>query len=467
MARVLVADDERGICKAFSQFLSDEGHEPIVASSGPEAVRLVREQAPAVAFLDIRMPGGDGITALEEIREIAPEMPVIIMTAFGTLDTARRAMAFGAFDYLGKPVVLKQVRTLLTKALHRPKTVPLEEPEALLPGRPSLIGRSAAMQALFKQIVLLTGNDIAILILGESGVGKELVAHAVHDNSRRAKEPFVAVNCAAIPDTLIEAELFGAEAGAFTDAKSTRIGRFEAAGDGTLFLDEVSELPYHLQSKLLRVLQERSFERLGSVKPIEFRARLIAASNRNLDTAIESGSFREDLYHRLHLATITVPALRDRQDDFEPLTHHFISRASEEMGKTLKSVEPEVIELLKDYSWPGNVRELENCIRRSVLATHGETLSVHDLEMPTSNTHERRRAANLEQTLHIQAAEIVKHPEKFGGVGELYQCLVDNASYAIIKAALDATDGNQVAAARLLGINRSTLRKKLAETDDE
>jgi DNA-binding NtrC family response regulator len=467
MARVLVADDERGICQAFSEFLADEGHEAVIASSGPEAVSLVRTEKPAVAFLDVRMPGGDGITALEEIREIAPEMPVVIMTAFGTLDTAKRAMELGAFDYLGKPVELKQVRKLLAKALHQPKAAPKEKIEKALSDRPTLIGRSAAMQELFKQIVLLTGNDLSILIIGESGVGKDLVAHAVHDNSNRANEPFVAVNCAAIPETLIEAELFGAEAGAYTDAKSTRVGRFEAAGEGTLFLDEISELPYHLQSKLLRVLQERSFERLGSVKPIEFRARLITASNRNLDTAIESGSFREDLYHRLHLATVSVPALRDRQDDFEPLVEHFVHCASDEIGKSVRSVEPEVMDKLKEYSWPGNVRELENCIKRSVLAAHGETLSVHDLEMQSPNNRERRRAPDLEQALRTQAIEMVKHPEKYGGAGEIYECLVDNASYAIVKAALDATNGNQVAAAKLLGINRSTLRKKQAEAEGD
>ena len=468
MARILVADDEHSICEAFSELLSDEGHEPLVASSGPEAVDLIRDKSPEVAFLDVRMPGGDGISALEEIREIAPDMPVIIMTAFGTLDTAKRAMELGAFDYLGKPIELKLVRKLLKKALHRPKSKPTrDEQETLLEERPTLIGQSAAMQELFKQIVLLTGNDLSILIIGESGVGKELVAHAIHDNSPRRSEPFVAVNCAAIPETLIEAELFGAEAGAYTDAKSTRVGRFEAAGDGTMFLDEISELPFHLQSKLLRVLQERSFERLGSVKPIEFRARLITASNRDLDAAIGAGHFREDLYHRLHLATVAVPALRERQDDVEPLVNHFVSRAGEEMAKKISAIEPDVFEQLKAYAWPGNVRELENCIKRSVLASRGKTLTVHDLEMPELNKRERRRAPDLEQALQIQAKEMVKNPEKFGGEGEIYQCLVDNASYEIIKAALNATDGNQVAAAKLLGINRSTLRKKLAEAEDE
>lgn len=463
MATILVADDERGICEAFSAFLRDEGHQPLTASSGSEAVELVRERAPAVAFLDVRMPGSDGISALEKIRAIAPQMPVIIMTAFGTLDTARRAIELGAFDYLGKPVELKQVRKLLARALHRPTpgvTAPLAPPPA--PGG-SLVGQSAAMQALFKQIVLLTANDLSILIVGESGVGKELVAHAIHDNSARRNSPFVAVNCAAIPDTLIEAELFGAEAGAFTDAKATRIGRFEAAGDGTLFLDEISELPYHLQSKLLRALQERSFERLGSVRPIAFKARLIAASNRNLETEIEAGRFRDDLYHRLNLALVHVPALRDREEDIEPLVNHFVARCNAEIGKAVTAIEPDVIEKLRGWSWPGNVRELEHCIKRTVLAARGTTLTVHDLVLPSPNARERRRPPSLEQALSVQASEMVRNPASYGGDGALYQCLIDTAGLEIIKAALRATDGNQVAAARLLGINRSTLRKKLAD----
>ena len=465
MAKILVADDERGICDAFSMFLSDEGHEPLLASNGPAAVKIVRDERPAVAFLDVRMPGGDGIEALREIHAIAPQMPVIVMTAYGTLATARSAMDLGAFDYLGKPVELSQLREILAKALHRPKTVPCAPAVASAGDRPTLIGQSAAMQELFKQIVLLTDNDLSVLIVGESGVGKELVAHAIHDHSPRAAEPFVAVNCAAIPDTLIEAELFGADAGAFTDAKSTRIGRFEAAGEGTLFLDEISELPFHLESKLLRVLQERNFERLGSVKPLQFRARLIAASNRNLEAEIEAGRFRSDLYHRLNLGKIVVPPLRQRQDDIKPLVEHFLACANVEISKEVSAVEPAVIDKLKNHSWPGNVRELEHCIKRAVLAARASTLSVHDVDIPAANSRERRRIPNLQHALSSQAAEMVRNPEKYGGPGEIYQCLVDNAGYEIIKAALNATDGNQVAAAKLLGINRSTLRKKIAEAE--
>jgi len=462
MSKILVADDERGICEAFAAFLAAEGHESLLASNAPEAVRLVREEKPAAAFIDVQMPGGDGLTALEEIREIAPDLPVIIMTAFGTLDTARAAIELGAFDYIGKPVELKQVRQLLKRALHRPQDVSADTPAVAPGGNLNLLGQSPAMQSLYKKMALLTGNDLAILISGESGVGKEVVAKAIHDVGPNRELPFVAVNCAAIPDTLIEAELFGNEAGAFTDARSKRIGRFEAAGQGTLFLDEVSELPYHLQGKLLRVLQERTFERLGSVKSIRFTARLVAASNRNLEEEVAANRFREDLYHRLNLASLRVPALREREQDIELLARHFLLQANEEIGKNIAGVEPDVISRLKSYSWPGNVRELEHCIKRSVLAARGKTVAIHDLELPDERTDTSTDDANLRQLLKAQAAKMVADPEEYGGSGKVYQHLMDAAGLALIQAALRLTNDNQVAAANLLGINRSTLRKKLS-----
>ncbi len=461
MAVVLVADDERSICEAFADFVTAEGHEAVVASNGKEAVDAVRRHSPAVAFLDIQMPGGDGLSALEEIRAISPDLPVIIMTAYGTLDTARQAIDLGAFDYLGKPVELLQVSKLLERALHVPNAEAAETPESQV-GSLTLLGRSAVMQELFKKMAMLAGNDLAILVTGESGVGKELVARAIHDLGRNKDEPFVAVNCAAIPETLIEAELFGAEAGAFTDAKSKRIGRFEAAGTGTLFLDEVSELPYHLQSKLLRVLQERTFEPLGSVKPVDFKARLVTASNRNLEEAVAENQFRDDLYHRLNLASLQVPRLRDREDDIELLVGHFLAQANRDMGKSITGIEANVIVRLQAYSWPGNVRELEHAVKRAVLAARGKTVTLHDLELPDEGPGQ---SDDLRSSLDAQAERIVADPEQFGGSGQLYQHLMDAASVAMIEAALNMTDGNQVAAARLLGINRSTLRKKLAGKD--
>jgi two-component system response regulator AtoC len=466
MSRILVADDERGICDAFAAFLTAEGHESIIVSNGKLAVQAVREKKPAVAFIDVQMPGGDGLSALEEIKDIAPEMPVIVMTAFGTLETARQAIDLGAFDYLGKPVELEQVRELLARALHKPRKTSVASVSTASTDGTTLLGQSPVMQILFKKIALLGNNDLAILITGESGVGKELVAKAVHDYGKNADEPFIAVNCAAIPDTLIEAELFGSEAGAFTDAKSKRIGRFEAAGTGTLFLDEIAELPYHLQSKLLRVLQEHSFERLGSVKSIDFTARIVAASNRNLEDEVSAGNFREDLYHRLNLASLPVPALRERENDIELLVAHFLNKANLEIGKSVDGIELDVVDQLNTYSWPGNVRELEHCIKRAVLAARGTTVTLHDLDLPEERPGSASISSSLRQSLQAQAAEMVNDPESFGGSGQVYQHLMDAAGLDLIQAALNVTNGNQVAAAKLLGINRSTLRKKLSDAKE-
>ena len=466
MSRILVADDERGICDAFAAFLTAEGHEPIIVSNGKLAVQAVREKKPAVAFIDVQMPGGDGLSALEEIKDIAPEMPVIVMTAFGTLETARQAIDLGAFDYLGKPVELEQVRELLKRALYKPRKTSVASVSTASTDGTILLGQSPVMQILFKKMALLGNNDLAILITGESGVGKELVAKAVHEYGKNADEPFIAVNCAAIPDTLIEAELFGSEAGAFTDAKSKRIGRFEAAGTGTLFLDEIAELPYHLQSKLLRVLQEHSFERLGSVKSIEFTARIVAASNRNLEDEVSAGNFREDLYHRLNLASLPVPALRERENDIEILVAHFLNKANLEIGKSVDGIELDVVDQLNTYSWPGNVRELEHCVKRAVLAARGTTVTLHDLDLPEERPGSASISSSLRQSLQAQAAEMVNDPESFGGSGQVYQHLMDAAGLDLIQAALNVTNGNQVAAAKLLGINRSTLRKKLSDAKE-
>jgi len=465
MSRILVADDERGICDAFAEFLTADGHTPVICANGNEATQAVREQVPDVAFIDVQMPGTNGLEALEKIREIAPDLPVIVMTAFGTLETAKKAIELGAFDYLGKPLELNQIRKLLERAMYKSDVKPVENVTAQ-DEMTTLLGQSAVMQELFKKMALLAGNDLAILITGESGVGKELVAKAIHDLGSNSSEPFVAVNCAAIPETLMEAELFGNEAGAFTDAKSKRTGRFEAAGNGTLFLDEVSELPYHVQSKLLRVLQERTFERLGSVKPVKFTARLIAASNRHLETEVAEGRFRDDLFHRLNLASLVVPRLRDREDDIELLVNHFLTQSNKEINKEISGIEPDVLKRLGEYEWPGNVRELEHTIKRAVLAARGKTITSHDLEL-NDVSKAGTSSDSLLESLSRQASRMVTDPEQFGGSGHLYQHLMDVAGLAMIEAALKITDGNQVAAARLLGINRSTLRKKLSGADEE
>jgi DNA-binding NtrC family response regulator len=467
MARILVADDEPAICEAFAALLSAEGHETLTAANGRDAVRLVQAQRPDAVFLDVRMPGLDGIAALKEIRAIDPAVPVIVMTAYGTLDTAAEALRNDAFDYLGKPLDLAKLRQLLRRALHTSagaasSAVPLEPAGAASARR--LVGQSPAMQEIFKHIILLADNELSVLVQGESGTGKELVARAIHSSGKRAAQPFVAINCAAIPEQLIESELFGHERGAFTDAKQMRPGRFEIAGQGTLFLDEISELPLNMQSKLLRVLQERTFERVGGGTAIAFRARLVCATNRDLAAAVAAGEFRDDLFHRVNLVTINVPPLRERRDDISELVRSLLGDANREAGKSITAIEQAVLDQLRARDWPGNVRELEHVIKRAVLTAKGPTLTVHDLALAadSSSSESASTVDRLTASLDAIAAALVSNGAAAAEPPPIHDLAMTRLESALIGEALKATGGNQVAAARLLGISRSTLRSKIS-----
>jgi DNA-binding NtrC family response regulator len=465
MAKILIADDERAICDAFSDFLRIEGHTPLVASGGEEALRLLEQEEPGAVFLDVQMPGMGGLETLDRIHRQRPGLPVIVMTAYGTVQTAMDAMRLGAFDYLGKPVDLAQVRQLLNKALHRPAAASAPLPAIPDPaaGR-ELIGQSPAMQEIFKLMGLLTGNDLTVLITGESGVGKELAASSIHRHGPRASGPFVAVNCAAIPETLIESELFGHEKGAFSGAESRRIGRCEAAAEGTLFLDEIGDLPYHLQSKLLRVLQERTFERVGSVQSIPLRARIIAATNRDLGELCRHGQFREDLYYRLKLVNLHIPPLRKRSEDIEALAVHLLEQANRELGKRITGIDTEALARLRQHPWPGNVRELEHALKRAALLAHGSRLGIHDLDLDPALAPagvapdafgDLQQAAR--RALHRALEEVRTQDES------RFHQLVGLTEQAIIDEALKLSHGNQVAASELLNLHRTTLRKKLKQ----
>ena len=471
MARVLVADDERAICQAFSQLLRTEGHTALIASSGKEALAAVERDRPDALFLDVHMPGINGLETLAALRERHPELPVVVMTAYGTLDTAMEAMRLGAFDYIGKPVELDRVRQLLRRALHRPAVRGEDGGAPQGPAPPpagELVGQSAAMQEIFKLMGLLTGNDLTVLLTGESGVGKELVARGIHSRSPRRDQPFVAVNCAAIPEPLAESELFGHERGAFTGAEGRRIGRLEAAGAGTLFLDEVSETPLLLQGKLLRVLQERTFERVGSVTPVALRARVIAASNRDLEQEVAGGRFREDLYHRLKLMTLYIPPLRERRDDVLLLAPHFLRQASAELGRQVTAIEPAAMARLRAHEWPGNVRELEHAIKRAVLLTRGQALTVHDLELGSATREAVASSPAGLEPLRAAARSALRQATRGAdraGDAPVFHRLVASVERALIDEALHLSGGSQVAAARLLGLHRTTLRNKLGEPD--
>jgi DNA-binding NtrC family response regulator len=474
MSKVLIADDERTICEAFSRMIEMEGHQPIIASNGEHALKIIREDSPDAVFMDVRMPGMGGLEALARIHEENIKIPVVIMTAFGTMETAMEAVRKGAFDYLGKPIELTKARQLLKQMLaiadiDNPQ--PETHTEISSTSSQILVGQSAPMQELFKLMGLLTTNDMTALITGESGVGKELVARGIHQHGKNSQEPFVAVNCAAIPENLLETELFGHEKGAFTGAEDRRIGRFESAGNGTLFLDEIGELSLSLQSKLLRVLQERRFERIGSSTHLTLHARLIAATNRNLETEVAEKRFREDLYHRLNVITLCVPPLRQRKEDIELLAHHFIKQAARELNKPLRGVEPAVIRKLIAYPWPGNVRELEHVIKRSALMSRTDTLTIHDLAMPDSEQNFAPVKTQGNALTHLGSAvrqalhEAIDQNDEDSENG-IFHRLVSYVEKEIIEEALRTSGNNQVSAAKKLGLHRTTLRNKMPKSDE-
>jgi len=470
MSRILVVDDEHAICQAFEKLLRLEGHTPLIAASGPEALELARRQRPDAVFLDIQMPGMSGLEALQQLQAKYADLPVVVMTAYGTMETAIEAMRLGAFDYLGKPVELPQIRTLLQRMLHRPQPVTEDQQteQTAAPGEQALLGQSAPMQEIFKLMGLLTGNDLTVMICGETGVGKELVARGIHRHSPRSEQPFVAINCAAIPEQLLESELFGHEKGAFSGAVERRRGRFEAVAAGSLFLDEITELPYHLQGKLLRVLQERSFERVGGDRPIPLQARVITATNRQLESEVEAGHFREDLYHRLNLVTLRIPPLRRRREDIPLLARHFLHQANQQLGKRLRGIEDDALQRLAGHHWPGNVRQLEHAIKRSCLLARGPMLTIHDLLLEQGDgaaSAVEESGEDRLQTLKQAARSALQRLQEDAGSGlqgrPLFHQLVEIVETELIQEALRMSNGNQVAASALLGLHRSTLRKKL------
>jgi two-component system nitrogen regulation response regulator GlnG len=469
MSRILIVDDEPAIGWSLRELLTDDGHEVAVAASAEAALETCGTFHPEVILLDVRLPGRDGLAALPDLRRLVPDAPIIVMTAFGDLDTAVRAVNAGARDYLVKPFDLERVSAVVARAVaDRGAAAGPDTPAAVAPGV-ELVGVTPPMQEVFKQIALVAATDLPVLITGETGTGKELAARAIHAHGGRRDRPFIAASLAALAPGVAESELFGHVRGAFTGAAGDRPGLFELADGGTLFLDEVGEAPLELQVKLLRALESRTVTRVGSAEARPVDVRLIAATNRDLADAIARGGFRADLYHRLRVFPIEMPALADRAEDIAPLVRHFLARAagrSPHAGSP--AIAPEFLAAVRQRRWPGNVRELKHAVEYAAVVARGGTLRPEHLPVPA-------RAAGSADRSGIDAAAAAvgaavrdwsaAAQAAFGGLPEpdLHRRALDVLEGTLLREAIAHTGGNRTAAAKLLGLDRATLRTKLRQ----
>jgi two-component system nitrogen regulation response regulator GlnG len=457
---VLVLDDDAAIRTVIGQALRRAGHEVALAASIAEAERELTRRAPHVLVTDVVLPDGDGLDHLRSVAERHPTLPVIIVSAQNTLSTAVRAQEVGAYEYLPKPFDLNALVRAVDSALARGGAAAedaLADADRALP----LIGRSPAMQGVYRVIARVVSNDLTVLVSGESGTGKELVARAIHDLGPRAARPFVAINMAAIPRDLIEAELFGHERGAFTGAGQRSAGRFEQAAGGTLFLDEIGDMPLDAQTRLLRVLQSGEFTTVGGAKPIRADVRIVAATNRDLSGAVAAGRFREDLYYRLNVVPIELPPLRDRRSDVGLLAHAFLDRAAAE-GLPRRRLDTGALAALEAHDWPGNVRELENLMRRLAVLSRDELIDAASVRATLGDATAPERSPT---TLADAVRDLIDRvaAERPGALddGTLYDRVLAEVERPLIEAMLRRHGWNQLRAARALGINRNTLRKRL------
>jgi two-component system nitrogen regulation response regulator GlnG len=460
---VLVADDEQGIRFVLERACAAGGHRVATVTSGTEALAALRARPFDVALIDIKMPDLSGLDVLSRVREERIDTLVIVMTAQNTMANAIEATKRGAYDYLTKPFDLDQVTALIARAMElRRLTRDLERLRGELQQRYELVvGRSPAMQVVYKMIGRVAPTDATVLIQGETGTGKELVAKTLHYHSAR-RGPFVALNCSAIPNELLESELFGYERGAFTGAVERRIGKFEAAAGGTLLLDEIADMPLALQAKVLRVLQEREFTRVGGREPIRADVRIIAASNQDLGGAVREGRFREDLFFRLNVVPIAVPPLRERRDDIPELIEFFVDKINRDFGTAIVGVSPDSREMLMRHSWPGNVRELENAILRAAVLGRGRTLVPEDFALAGQPLHAPPEALPLEDAVRERLSELLR-ADATAAAGDLHAALIGAVERPLIEVVLERSGWNQVKAAEMLGINRNTLRKKITD----
>ncbi|MFH2133143.1 MAG: sigma-54 dependent transcriptional regulator [bacterium] len=465
MSTILIIEDDDQLRKSFEKLLLSEGYQVVTAASGESGLYVVKKQLPDLVVLDVRLPGMNGLETFKAIHDIAPKLQVIIMTAFGTTDTAIEATKLGAYDYVLKPFEIPEMLNLIARALDtgRFMSSPVElnaTPDNL--SRDAMIGRSSAMQQVYKAIGHAAPTNATVLIRGESGTGKELVARALYQHSAQSGNPFIVINCVAIPDTLLESELFGYEKGAFTGAAHRRIGKIEQAKNGTIFLDEIGDTPIHIQAKLLRLLQEKNIERLGGRESIPVNVRIIAATNRNLEKAIDNGSFREDLYYRLKVVTILLPPLRERKEDIPLLAEYVLSRHAHELKIPNPGISEAAKNQLCNYSWPGNIRELSNILQKTLIFNQDSAI---DVDMINQAICESGAAA--ETTTEADGDDFLRRwvqrrlQNDADSDPDLFNSCVDSLSRILTSEALVMTDGNRSKAAKLLGLSRPTLHSKI------
>jgi len=458
MSKLLVVDDESIICHSFRRVFVRPGLEVLTAGTVAEGWRSVQDEEPDVIVVDLQLPDGSGLDLFDRIRGADPRRPVIIITAHGTTQTAIEAMKRGAFEYLLKPLDLEQTNRLLERALEAARLMrePAQLPDDPVPDR--IIGRTPAIQEMCKQIGRVAPQDVAVLISGESGTGKELVARAIYQHSKRADKPFLAINCAAIPETLVESELFGHEPGAFTGAERRRIGKFEQCNDGTLLLDEIGDMPAAAQAKILRLIQEQRFERVGGSQTIETRVRILAATNQDLEQLIAAGRFRRDLFYRLQEVAIRVPPLRDRKDDIPELAQHFLQQFVRESGRDVRSFDAAALQRLREHDWPGNVRELRSAVREAMLRASGQIVLPEFLALADSPSSKSSAEASALWDLASVIEELLR-----AGETDVYDKVMSRVERELISRVLRHEHGHQGQASERLGIDRKTLRARLRE----
>ena len=451
MEKVLIVEDKDSMAQMLKETLELEGYEVLIAKDGVEGIKTIKESKVDILITDLKLPKKDGLKVLKASKEEDPLIPVIVMTAFGSIENAVTAMKSGAFDFITKPLDTDHLLMLIKRALENQRLITenmlLKDKLSNQLGMPTIIGKSPLMVEVAQNIQKVASAKTSVLLLGKSGTGKELFARAIHFLSPRKDHPFIPINCAAIPRELLESELFGHEKGSFTGADNRKLGKFELADKGTVFLDEIGEMDMSLQSKLLRTLQEGEIERVGGAKPIKVDVRIIAATNKNLEAEAANRSFREDLYYRLSVFPITIPPLKERKEDIPSLVEHFVSKYSAEMKIPQKNITPDAMEILKNYTWKGNVRELENVIERALILCERDTITQEHLRLTPSVAHMA--------TLHNIPLN--------GTLAEAASVALRIAETMRIKKALESTHGNKSRAAELLKVSYKTLLTKIKD----